>query len=92
MPRIIPNATHKRDICGTVLQQPGGGSADFGVEIDGRAAPDHLLTQLEFLAWPDHCEAAGNADPESLHTSGTGVIRPSGGCDIERSDMSPCYS
>ena len=34
----------------------------FGLEIDGRAAPDHLLTQLEFLAWLDHCEAAGNAD------------------------------
>lgn len=39
---------------------------NFGLEIDGRAAPDHLLTQLEFLAWLDHCEAAGNADPESV--------------------------
>jgi nitrate reductase assembly molybdenum cofactor insertion protein NarJ len=38
----------------------------FGLEIDGRAAPDHLLTQLEFLAWLDHCEAAGNSGPESL--------------------------
>ena len=38
----------------------------FGLEIDGRAAPDHLLTQLEFLAWLDHCEAAGNADLESV--------------------------
>ena len=38
----------------------------FGLEIDGRAAPDHLLTQLEFLAWLDHCDAAGNADPQSL--------------------------
>jgi DMSO reductase family type II enzyme chaperone len=38
----------------------------FGLEIDGRAAPDHLLTQLEFLAWLDHCEAAGNSDRESL--------------------------
>jgi DMSO reductase family type II enzyme chaperone len=38
----------------------------FGLEIDGRAAPDHLLTQLEFLAWLDHCEAAGNTDRESL--------------------------
>jgi DMSO reductase family type II enzyme chaperone len=38
----------------------------FGLEIDGRAAPDHLLTQLEFLAWLDHCEAAGNTDQESL--------------------------
>ena len=38
----------------------------FGLEIDGRAAPDHLLTQLEFLAWLDHCEAAGNADVESV--------------------------
>ena len=39
---------------------------NFGLEIDGRAAPDHLLTQLEFLAWLDHCEAAGNADLESV--------------------------
>lgn len=39
---------------------------NFGLEIDGRAAPDHLLTQLEFLAWLDHCIAAGNADRESL--------------------------
>ena len=38
----------------------------FGLEIDGRAAPDHLLTQLEFLAWLDHCEAAGNADLQSV--------------------------
>ena len=39
---------------------------NFGLEIDSRAAPDHLLTQLEFLAWLDHCIAAGNPDPESL--------------------------
>jgi DMSO reductase family type II enzyme chaperone len=39
---------------------------NFGLEIDPRAAPDHLLTQLEFLAWLDHCEAAGNRDVESI--------------------------
>ena len=39
---------------------------NFGLEIDGRAAPDHLLTQLEFLAWLDHCEAAGNTGLESI--------------------------
>lgn len=38
----------------------------FGLEIDGRAAPDHLLTQLEFLAWLDHCESAGNGELESI--------------------------
>src|SRR4030095_5189257 len=38
---------------------------NFGLEIDARAAPDHLLAQLEFLAWLDHCEATGNADVES---------------------------
>lgn len=38
----------------------------FGLEIDSRAAPDHLLTQLEFLAWLDHCEEAGNADTQSI--------------------------
>ncbi len=38
----------------------------FGLDIDGRAAPDHLLTQLEFLAWLDHCEAAGNQDAASV--------------------------
>jgi len=39
---------------------------NFGLEIDCRAAPDHLLTQLEFLAWLDHCEAAGNGDASSI--------------------------
>ncbi|MBZ5723765.1 MAG: molecular chaperone TorD family protein [Acidobacteriia bacterium] len=39
---------------------------NFGLQIDRRAAPDHLLTQLEFLSWLDHCKAAGNPDPESL--------------------------
>ncbi len=39
---------------------------NFGLQIDDRAAPDHLLTQLEFLAWLDHCEAAGNLDPDSV--------------------------
>jgi nitrate reductase assembly molybdenum cofactor insertion protein NarJ len=44
---------------------------NFGLKIDGRAAPDHLLTQLEFLAWLDHCEAAGNADLESIKRART---------------------
>lgn len=44
---------------------------NFGLEIDGRAAPDHLLTQLEFLAWLDHCEAAGNRDLESVRRART---------------------
>jgi len=39
---------------------------NFGLEIDGRAAPDHLLTQLEFLAWLDHCIEAGNPGRESI--------------------------
>ena len=39
---------------------------NFGLKIDSRAAPDHLLTQLEFLAWLDHCLEAGNPDRESL--------------------------
>ena len=38
----------------------------FGMEIHPQAAPDHLLTQLEFLAWLDHCIDAGNPDRESL--------------------------
>lgn len=43
----------------------------FGLEIDPRAAPDHLLTQLEFLVWLDHCLAAGNPDRESLERART---------------------
>ena len=39
---------------------------NFGLEIHSQAAPDHLLTQLEFLAWLDHCLAAGNPDAASL--------------------------
>jgi len=38
----------------------------FGLRLDSKAAPDHLLTQLEFLGWLEHCREAGNADPESL--------------------------
>ena len=39
---------------------------NFGLEIHSQAAPDHLPTQLEFLAWLDHCLAAGNPDAASL--------------------------
>lgn len=38
----------------------------FGLQVDPQAAPDHLLTQLEFLSWIEHCLAAGNPDRESL--------------------------
>jgi len=38
----------------------------FGLKLESRAAPDHLLTQLEFLAWIDHCLEEGNRDSESL--------------------------
>ena len=44
---------------------------NFGLDIDSRAAPDHLLTQLEFLAWLDHCEEAGNPDCDSLERART---------------------
>jgi DMSO reductase family type II enzyme chaperone len=38
----------------------------FGLNIESKAAPDHLLTQLEFLSWLEHCIAAGNPESESL--------------------------
>ena len=38
----------------------------FGLRMAPKAAPDHLLTQLEFLSWLDHCIAAGNPETESL--------------------------
>lgn len=38
----------------------------LGLEPHARAAPDHLLTQLEFLSWLEHCEATGNPDVESI--------------------------
>jgi DMSO reductase family type II enzyme chaperone len=38
----------------------------FGLTVETRAAPDHLYTQLEFLAWLDHCLSEGNPDSESL--------------------------
>ena len=38
----------------------------FGLRTAPKAAPDHLLTQLEFLVWLDHCADAGNPDAESL--------------------------
>jgi DMSO reductase family type II enzyme chaperone len=41
----------------------------FGLEIDPRAAPDHLLTQLEFLSWLEHSLARGNPDRDSLENA-----------------------
>jgi len=38
----------------------------FGLRMESKAAPDHLLTQLEFLSWIEHCLAAGNPDRQSL--------------------------
>ena len=38
----------------------------FGLNLDGSAAPDHLLTQLEFLAWLDYSAASGNPDAGPL--------------------------
>ena len=38
----------------------------FGLRIESQASPDHLLTQLEFLSWLEHCSAAGNPETESL--------------------------
>ncbi|HUI54546.1 MAG TPA: molecular chaperone TorD family protein [Bryobacteraceae bacterium] len=46
----------------------------FGLEIDGRAAPDHLLTQLEFLAWLEHCQATSASDPESIKLARTDFL------------------
>ena len=48
---------------------------NFGLEIHSQAAPDHLLTQLEFLAWLDHCLAAGNPDAASLERARTEVLQ-----------------
>ena len=39
---------------------------NFGLEVKSQAPPDHLLTQLEFLAWLTHCIATGNSEAESL--------------------------
>jgi TorA maturation chaperone TorD len=41
----------------------------FGLKIESNAAPDHLLTQLEFLAWLDYCAASGNPDGASLEAA-----------------------
>jgi nitrate reductase assembly molybdenum cofactor insertion protein NarJ len=38
----------------------------FGLQVESKAAPDHLLMQLEFLSWLEHCIAAGNPERESL--------------------------
>ena len=47
---------------------------NFGLEIHSQAAPDHLLTQLEFLAWLDHCLAAGNPDAASLERARAEIL------------------
>ena len=41
----------------------------FGLSVESKAAPDHLLTQLEFLSWLEHCLASGNPDRESLENA-----------------------
>jgi DMSO reductase family type II enzyme chaperone len=41
----------------------------FGLRPSSKAAPDHLLTQLEFLGWIEHCLAAGNPDRASLENA-----------------------
>jgi len=38
----------------------------FGLRTTSKVAPDHLLTQLEFLTWLDHCTNVGNPDGESI--------------------------
>jgi nitrate reductase assembly molybdenum cofactor insertion protein NarJ len=41
----------------------------FGLQIESHATPDHLLTQLEFLSWIEHCLESGNPDRESMETA-----------------------
>lgn len=41
----------------------------FGLQLESKAAPDHLLTQLEFLSWIEYCRQAGNPDRSSLETA-----------------------
>ncbi len=38
----------------------------FGLSMQSKAAPDHLLTQLEFLSWLEHCIASENPELESV--------------------------
>ena len=45
----------------------------FGLNVESRAAPDHLLTQLEFLSWLEHC-AAGNPDHASIESAKSDFI------------------
>jgi DMSO reductase family type II enzyme chaperone len=47
----------------------------FGLTIETNAAPDHLLTQLEFLSWIEHAIAVGNPDRESLERARGDFIR-----------------
>ncbi len=35
----------------------------FGLQLLSQAPADHLLTQLEFLSWLEHCIDAGNEGP-----------------------------
>jgi nitrate reductase assembly molybdenum cofactor insertion protein NarJ len=38
----------------------------FGLQSVSHCAPDHLLTQMEFLSWLDYCIESGNPDRASL--------------------------
>ena len=67
----------------------------FGLRMEPKAAPDHLLTQLEFLSWLDHCIAAGNPETESLKRARRDFVERHLAHWIPRaarSLTSPCYA
>lgn len=47
----------------------------FGLDPQAKAAPDHLLTQLEFLSWLDHCIESGNEERESIERARQEFVR-----------------
>ena len=47
----------------------------FDLSVQSKAAPDHLLTQLEFLSWLEHLLAAGHPDPESVEAARSDFLK-----------------
>src|SRR5262249_42279575 len=70
----------------------------FGLQLQSAAAPDHLLTQLEFLSWIEHSITARNRDRQSLENAKRDFLRRHvnhwipGAASIVRQANGACYT
>jgi len=70
----------------------------FGLQMQSQASPDHLLSQLEFLSWIEHCLECGNPDRASLERARSEFVArhlahwvPKAAESLHRQGV-PCYA